>query len=177
MSFCADRVNRVFCAAIFCALISTACFSTAISAAAQASGAVVSEAKSAPDFEVPDLNGSAVALSRFKGNKPVLVYFWATWCPHCIAVRPAVIKLRNEIPKGDLEVLAINVGGGDSLARVKKFEEANPSSLTVLYDSEGKVARSFGVQGIPHFVLIDKGGMVKYSGHDMPQKPLETLKN
>jgi thiol-disulfide isomerase/thioredoxin len=176
MTFGANWFNRVFGVFVACALISITCFSPAMGAGTQVSGAAVSEAGNAPDFEIPDLAGSTVSLSKFKGDKPVLIYFWATWCPYCIAVRPAVLKLRGEIPKGDLEVLAINVGGGDSMAKVKKYEEAHPSPLTVLYDGEGKVAKSFHVQGIPHFVLIDKKGVVKYSGHELPEKPLETLK-
>ncbi len=72
--------------------------------------------------------------------------------------------------------MAINVGGGDSLARVKRFEEAHPAPYTVLYDSEGKTARTFKVQGIPHFVLIDKNGATKYSGNELPPNPMELLK-
>jgi len=138
-------------------------------------GASVSN-KAAPDFEVQDLSGSTVALSKFKGKKPVLLYFWATWCPYCMSVRPAVVKLREDISKDDLEFLAINVGGGDSLAKLKRFDESHPSALTVLYDAEGKVARLYNVQGIPHFVLIDKKGMIKYSSNDLPSDPMQILK-
>jgi thiol-disulfide isomerase/thioredoxin len=145
-------------------------------AAAQEGKTGASGSTAAPDFELPDLNGSNVVLSVYKGQKPVLIYFWATWCPHCMEVRPAVINLRKEIAPGDLEVLAINVGGGDSLARVKLFEEAHPAPYTVLYDSEAKTARIFKVQGIPHFVLIDKNGAVKYSGNQLPSNPMALLK-
>lgn len=139
-------------------------------------GTRIAGAETAPNFELPDLNGSKVALSTFKGKKPVLVYFWATWCPHCVAVRPEVIKLRKGTAESDLAILAVNVGGMDSLARVKKFEEANPAPLTVLYDAGGKTAHSFGVLGIPHFILVDKNGTIKYSGNEMPPSPLALLK-
>ncbi|MHC1724582.1 MAG: peroxiredoxin family protein [Syntrophobacteraceae bacterium] len=130
----------------------------------------------APDFELQDLDGTTVTLSKFKGQKPVLLYFWATWCPYCLSVRPAVINLRNSVSQNDLEILAINVGGGDSLARVKRFQEAHPSPLIVLFDGENKVTKSYAIQGIPLFVLVDKTGAVKYRGNDMPPEPMNLLK-
>lgn len=131
----------------------------------------------APDFEVPDLNGSPVTLSKYKDQQPVLLYFWATWCPYCMAVRPAVINLRKGIAKSDLEILAINVGGGgDSLAKVKKYEEAHPAPYTILFDGEGKARRPYRVQGIPFFVLIDKNGIIRYRGNELPRDPMGMLK-
>ncbi|MFZ0927215.1 MAG: redoxin domain-containing protein [Syntrophobacteraceae bacterium] len=121
-----------------------------------------------PDFELQDLKGTNVTLSQFKGQKPVLLYFWATWCPHCMEVRPEVIKLRKSTGQDDIEILGINVGSGDSLAKVKRFEESNPAPYVVLYDSDSKVTRSFRVEGIPHFVLLDKTGAIKYKGNRLP---------
>ncbi len=130
----------------------------------------------APDFELQNLQGSNVSLSQFKGQKPVLLYFWATWCPHCMAVRPEVIKMQKADPDDNIEIIAINVGSGDSLAKVQHFEEANPAPYTVLYDTDSKVTRSYKVQGVPHFVLLDKTGAVKYSGSELPSDPMTLLK-
>ncbi|MGO8946021.1 MAG: peroxiredoxin family protein [Syntrophobacteraceae bacterium] len=129
-----------------------------------------------PDFQLQDLNGTTVTLSQFKGQKPVLLYFWATWCHFCLAARPAVIELRKSVPDADLEIFAINVGSGDSLEKVKRFEDANPAPYTVLYDADTKVTRSYRVEGIPHFVLLDKNGKVKYEGNRLPSDPMNLLK-
>ena len=130
----------------------------------------------APDFDLQDLTGSHITLSQFKGQKPVLLYFWATWCHYCLAVRPAVIELRKATAENDIEILAINVGSGDSLAKVKRFEEANPAPYTVLYDPDSKVTHSYRVEGIPHFVLMDKYGAVKYQGNRLPSDPMSLLR-
>jgi len=130
----------------------------------------------APDFQLHDLKGSNVTLSQFRGQKPVLLDFWATWCEICMAVRPKVIELRKAIAEADLEILAIDVGSGDSLTKVKLFEAANPAPYTVLYDSDSRVTRSYKVEGVPHFVLIDKSGVVKYQGARLPTDPLSLLK-
>jgi peroxiredoxin len=130
----------------------------------------------APDFDLQDLNGSHVTVSQFQGQKPVLLYFWATWCHFCQAARPEVIKLRKAIPAADLEILAIDVGAGDSLTKVKRFEEADPAPYTVLYDPGSKVTRSYRVEGVPHFILLDKTGAVIYQGNQLPPNPMSLLK-
>jgi len=130
----------------------------------------------APDFDLQDLTGSHITLSQFKGQKPVLLYFWATWCHYCQSVRPAVIELRKATSENDIEILAINVGAGDSLARVKHFEETNPAPFTVLYDPDSKVTTSYRVEGIPHFVLMDKNGAIKYQGNRLPSDPMSLLR-
>lgn len=130
----------------------------------------------APDFQLDDLNGTNVTLSQFKGQKPVLLYFFATWCPSCLAARPGVIEMRKATAEQDIAILAINVGSGDSLAKLKRFEEANPAPYTVLYDPGSKVTRSYHVEGIPHFVLLDKTGMIKYEGNRLPSDPMKLLK-
>jgi thiol-disulfide isomerase/thioredoxin len=133
-------------------------------------------ALTAPDFDLQNLSGAHVTLNQFKGQKPVLLYFWATWCHFCVAVRPEVIKLRKDTPDGDLGILAIDVGAGDSLAKVKRFEEADPAPYTVLYDPDSKVTRSYKVEGVPHFVLLDKNGEVKYQGNQLPSNLMSLLR-
>jgi thiol-disulfide isomerase/thioredoxin len=129
----------------------------------------------APDFELRNITGTNVSLSEFRGKKPVLLYFWATWCHYCKATRPEVIKMLKANPDG-IEVLAINVGSGDSLDKVQRYEKADPAPYTVLYDSDSKVTRSYRVEGIPHFILLDKTGAVKYSGNRLPSDPMSLVK-
>jgi peroxiredoxin len=136
--------------------------------AGEALAAPASASAKAPEFDLPDLNGSTVSLGKYKDSKPVLLYFWATWCPYCIAARPSVIKLRNEVSQDDLEILGINVGAGDSIEKVKRFQEKYPTPFPMLYDGEGKLTQSYMVQGIPLFVLVDKSGMIRYRSNAMP---------
>lgn len=120
------------------------------------------------DFELPDLDGSSVRLSKFKGDRPVLLYFWATWCPYCITVKPEVAKLRQKVARNEMEILAINVGGGDSIERLRKYREGHPSAWPILYDGDGKVSKSYKVQGIPLFILVNKAGNIVYRDTNPP---------
>jgi peroxiredoxin len=129
-----------------------------------------SDAKKYPavDFELPGVNGSSVRLSKFRGERPVLIYFWATWCPYCLAVRPDIAKLREKTGPSEMEILGINVGGSDSFERLKRYQEGHPVPWPMLYDGDGKVSKAYGVQGIPLFVLVDKEGNVVYRDNEPP---------
>ena len=56
---------------------------------------------------------------------------------------PEVIELRKATAQADIEILAIDVGAGDSLTKLKRFEEADPAPYTVLYDTDSKVTHSY----------------------------------
>lgn len=122
----------------------------------------------APDFALKDLEGNVVRLSRFNGKKAVLLYFWATWCPHCVASRPDIAAIREKVPESDLQILGINVGAGDSLQKVQRFQKGHPTSWPILYDADQQVAQSFGVQGIPLYVLVNKKGEIVYRSYELP---------
>jgi peroxiredoxin len=129
-----------------------------------------SDAKKFPavDFELPNINGSSVRLSKFRGERPVLIYFWATWCPYCLSVRPEISKLREKMGPSEMEILGINVGGSDSFERLKRYQEGHPVPWPMLYDGDGKVSKAYGVQGIPLFVLVNKEGDVVYRDNEPP---------
>lgn len=130
----------------------------------------------APDFELQDLKGTNVKLSQFRGERSVMLYFWATWCPSCVSIKPHIAKVREKVPENDMQILGINVGEGDSLEKLKRYQEGHPVSWPILYDVGSKVSRTYQVRGIPMFVLVNKEGMVVYQGNDLPENPLKLLK-
>jgi len=129
----------------------------------------------APDFELTDLGGSPIKLSKYKGQRPVLIYFWATWCSYCVQAKSQIAKLREKIPQSDMEILAINVGGRDSLESLKVYQEGHPVSWPVLYDGSGQVSSSYQVLGIPMYVIVDKEGNIVYKGNPIPSDPMKYL--
>lgn len=120
------------------------------------------------DFDLASIEGDRVRLSAYRGKKPVLLYFWAIWCPSCQAVKPELVKLRQKISEDQLEILGINVGSGDSFERVRRYQKAHPVPYKILYDSDGDVTRTFDVRGIPLFVVVDKNGAIIYRDHQLP---------
>jgi peroxiredoxin len=130
----------------------------------------------APDFELKDLKGAPFRLSTFKGQKPVLIYFWATWCPYCIQAKPMIVRVQQKMGEKEMQIFGINVGEGDTLDKLRRYQEGHPVNWPILYDDGGQVSRAYRVQGIPLFVLVDKDGSIVYRGNDVPENPSKYLK-
>jgi peroxiredoxin len=136
-----------------------------------ASAAPCSGEDLAKDFSMRDLEGTKVSLSDYRGEKAVLLFFWATWCPYCHAAKPDLERIRREIGSEDLEVLAINIGYRDPAERVKRFQKGHPLPGRVLYDKGSEVTKSYSVQGVPLFVLVNECGEVVYRQNRPPRNP------
>lgn len=117
------------------------------------------------DFTLESPAGTRVTLGQFAGRTPVLLVFWATWCPHCNEAVPAINEIQSKL-SGRLQVLAIDFM--ESGEKVKAFMKAKNVSYPVLLDRNGKVARQYRVLGIPTYVVLDKNGGIVYSGNDLP---------
>jgi len=122
--------------------------------------------EAAVDFQLRDLKGKSVSLSDFRGRKPVLLFFWATWCPYCRTQMGKINKMYQDIAQRGIVVLPVNVG--EDSARAGRFMSRFPSVPTSLLDTDRSVAQSFGVGGIPTYLLIDKKGNVVFLGNYFP---------
>jgi peroxiredoxin len=112
--------------------------------------------KPAPDFELTSLNGSAVRLSDYQGH-PVLINYWATWCPPCREELPLIQK-RYERFSPDLVVLAINAG--EDQETVKNYIDKNSFTFSVLLDPDWKAEALFGIMAYPTSVFINDKGII-----------------
>jgi len=118
------------------------------------------------DFTLPDLDGRPVALNQFLGKTPVLLVFWATWCPECRAAIPEINAMATGPLSGKLQVLGLDFQ--ESREKVAQAVTSRGIRYPVLLDLRGEVARAYGVVGIPTYILIDRRGNVTYRGHVLP---------
>ncbi len=110
----------------------------------------------APAFSLPALRGGPVSLEGLRGT-PVLIDFWAAWCAPCIRAMPLLARIQREQGRA-LRILSVNVDGDRESAARQDAETG--SALTMLFDEDGGLARRYGVETLPHLVLIDRGGKV-----------------
>lgn len=112
----------------------------------------------AHDFFAPDLSGNVVALSDFRGQ-PVIINFWATWCPPCRVEMPdlqAVYELHQE---DGLVILAVDFQ--ESAETVSRFfYDQMGLTFTPLLDENGRVARQYGVSNFPTTYFVGPDGTV-----------------
>ncbi|HXU79844.1 MAG TPA: TlpA disulfide reductase family protein [Polyangia bacterium] len=111
----------------------------------------------APDFELPDVTGKKWSLKSLRG-RPVLLNFWATWCPPCVEEMPSMEDLARSV--GDRAVvLAVSVDEDwDALRRF--FPRGTP--LSVLLDQSKATAKRYGTEKYPESYLIGADGEVKH---------------
>jgi len=111
-----------------------------------------------PEFDLPDLAGKKVSLRSLLG-RPVLVSFFATWCPPCVEEAPSLEDLARRL--GDKATVAI-VSVDEDLDALKKFY-AKGSQALVVRDESRKVPASFGTSKFPESFLLDGSGKVRYA--------------
>jgi thiol-disulfide isomerase/thioredoxin len=113
--------------------------------------------------EIEDLDGNPVNLAQYIGQKPVLIEFWATWCPLCAALFPKLEQAHQRY--GDqLEFLIIAVAVNQSKASIKRHLQRHPMPFAVLWDTQGRAVRAFKAPTTSYIVVLDASGRVAYTG-------------
>lgn len=116
-----------------------------------------SQVVAAPNFELKDLSGKVVSLESFKGS-PVLLDFWATWCGPCRMSIPLVQEFYMRHKDQGLVVLGLNMD--DDLSGVFNFVKTYHMTYPVLFAGNSSAPTDYNVEGIPHFVFVDKHGRI-----------------
>jgi peroxiredoxin len=122
-----------------------------------------------PKFDMVQLDGTKIESEDIIGNNPILLVFWATWCPNCKKEIPTLKKIYQEFnPKG-MKILAINVGVNDTRARAVKYKAKYKIDYPVVFDIGSRFTRSVNVQGVPTVIVVDKKGIVRYRSYVVPE--------
>ncbi len=112
----------------------------------------------APDFTVYDSEGNMVKFSDFIG-KPIILNFWASWCPPCKMEMPDFNKIYKE--KGsEYQFLMINLtdGSRETVEKANSFIKEQGYEFPVFYDTDVDAARKYNTYSIPVTYFIDKHG-------------------
>lgn len=112
----------------------------------------------APDFVLKDMQGNTHRLSDYKG-KGVFLNFWGTYCPPCKSEMPYMDDVYKTYKNKGVEILAVNVGEANFI--VNKFVKQYKLTFPILMDKDRDVQSVYGVDNLPHSVLIGPDGKVK----------------
>jgi peroxiredoxin len=132
--------------------------SSQTSSACDSFGVVKSQVeRKAPSFCLKTLDGNQVALNDLKG-KPILLKFWASWCPSCLEELPMMEKFYEG--RKDQVVILLAAIDGEKESKIRRLIKEKKITLPVLLDPKAKTARSYGVSFVPVSFLISQEGLI-----------------
>jgi len=111
----------------------------------------------APDFSLTTFKGATISLKDLRG-KPVIVNFWASWCPPCRTEAPLLERTWRAYKNRGLIFLGINIQDReeDALSYIREFAITYPNGP----DPTGEITINYGVSGLPVTFFISRKGEV-----------------
>lgn len=119
--------------------------------------------KAAPDFTVFDTAGKAVRLSDYAG-RPVVLNFWASWCPPCKSEMPLFNKVYGEL-QSDVTFLMVDLVDGqrETAAKGLDYVRQQGFAFAPVFDTKQEAAAKYGITAIPTTVFISPKGQILHS--------------
>ena len=119
-------------------------------------------------FKGSDLNGQPFDLQQSIGSKPVMLIFWASWCPTCKTEVPKINQLAEKFRSRGMEFVAVNVGFNDSIERANAFVQKTGMTYPAFFDGSGTLAEKYKLQGVPTVIIADKHGIIRFRNFSAP---------
>ncbi len=117
----------------------------------------------APEAKVYALDGKEANLSQYIGKTPIVMEFWATWCPNCKELEPTVVQLAKKYAT-QVKFVGVAVSVNESPERVKLYVEKHALPGDHYFDTKGEATGAYDVPATSYVVVINKAGKVVYTG-------------
>lgn len=117
----------------------------------------------APAAAVSTLDGAATDLSNFIGKTPVVMEFWATWCPLCKQLEPAMSEARKKYAD-KVTFVSVGVSNNQSAEKQKAYAVAHAMEGVMVFDVDGHAVKAYAAPHTSFVVAVDKSGKVVYTG-------------
>jgi thiol-disulfide isomerase/thioredoxin len=149
------KANAFFAAALLAVLALAAPLS------AQESGIPVG--KPAPGAKLELLDGKTADLADYIGKSPIVMEFWATWCPNCKELEPAMLAAQKKY-MGKVQFVGVAVSVNESPELVRRYVEKHGLAGVQFFDRKGTAIDAYDVPATSFVVVINKAGKVVYTG-------------
>jgi len=113
-----------------------------------------------PDIHLSTLDGSDFHLDDISG-RPLVINFWASWCPPCRAEMPTFQQVYEEYRGRGLIIAAVNATNQDTISDAVDFATTNHLTFPILLDISGSASRSYNIHSLPTTVFVDREGVIQ----------------
>ena len=117
----------------------------------------------APAAMVKTLDGKPVDMGSYVGRVPMVIEFWAFWCPSCKELESSFMALEKQYGSR-MKFIGVAVSVNQSPARVKAYADKHRYRHETFFDSDGKAAEAYDVPATSYVVVVDRRGEVVYTG-------------
>jgi len=122
--------------------------------------------KKAPDFTTQTILGGQQSLDQYRDGQKAIIFFWATWCPHCRKQLSELSNLMSNLEEGGVKIILVDLG--EQPEQVKAYLQKNKIDHEVFLDERQEVAEQYGIIGVPTFYFVNKDGVIKAVEHEIP---------
>ena len=130
---------------------------------ALAQGAGLALGATAPGAAVQSLDAKPIDLAAYIGKTPVVLEFWATWCPLCKKLEPALATARQKYA-GRVTFVSVGVNNNQTAEKQKAYAAEKQLGGEFVFDNDGKAVAAYKAPHTSYLVVIDAAGKVVYTG-------------
>lgn len=117
------------------------------------------EYPTAPAWQLKTQAGKTISLSDYHG-KPVILHFWATWCPYCKKLQPKLVELQQQHQDSGIEIVAISFNEDEGTLPQDEIKSRGYEFVTAVNGEP--VVELYGVRGTPTTFFINRQGKAVY---------------
>jgi thiol-disulfide isomerase/thioredoxin len=142
---------------------------TALAIATLASSTVLAQdmgikvGATAPTAAVESLDGTPMQLDTMYGDMPVVLEFWATWCPLCRKLEPSMQAAHTKYA-GKVKFVGVGVSSNQSAEKQKAYVDKQSLTGQFVFDKAGAATAAFSVPHTSYIVVVDRNRKVVYTG-------------
>jgi peroxiredoxin len=123
--------------------------------------------KAAPDFTLSTLTKKDVNFSEFRDGQTAVLFFWATWCPHCRVELKVLSERKDELQEKGIKLVLIDIE--ETAEQITNYLNMSGISVDVFLDKDAVVAESYSIMGVPSYFLVNNEGIVESVEHVFPE--------
>jgi len=113
----------------------------------------------APPWQLSTQSGEPISLSDYQG-KPVILHFWATWCPYCKKLQPKLVELEKKYQSSGIKIVSISFNEDDGAMPQDEIIKRGYDFVTAVNGES--VVKKYGVRGTPTTFFINRQGKAVY---------------